>query len=241
MACFPSPRSPAPLPTLHRPFHATRRSKRPSRPAQSISGAAVRATAWSATAAWQSGGARQLGGEQLRRLNAFADAVNERLPALLLGVMAYAWATPAAFRPFYPASWPGQCALAATMLAVGLTVPLPAFRRALRSPGRVLDGLAIQLAVMPLMALTVCRLVALPLPYAIGCARRGGPCMRPCWNCGAARQPAAWRACMAGLQRSTGDHRPAPPCPPAGSAWWRPALVAAPRAWPASLREATCR
>lgn len=52
-----------------------------------------------------------------------AMALLDRWPAVLAGVLGWAWAQPAVFS-FYPASWPGQTALAFTMLAAGLAVPL---------------------------------------------------------------------------------------------------------------------
>lgn len=42
------------------------------------------------------------------------------------------------------------------------------FRNALRSPGRVLDGLVLQLLILPGLALLMSRLLGLPPAYALG-------------------------------------------------------------------------
>lgn len=44
------------------------------------------------------------------------------------------------------------------------------FRRTLAAPGRIVDGLALQYAIPPLLALLLGRLLALPQHYALGCA-----------------------------------------------------------------------
>lgn len=95
------------------------------------------------------------------------------MAAVVGGAVAWAWAAPHAFLAatgsFYAPSWAGHGALVATMLAVGMSgMTLRELQRALRAPGRLLDGLAIQLAVMPALALAICHAAALPLPSAIG-------------------------------------------------------------------------
>lgn len=91
----------------------------------------------------------------------------QRLPACLLGVTALALVQPAAFSWFHPAV-NGQHALTCVMLATGLTLTLEDVKRVLRSPGCVLDGLALQYAVLPSLALLLVQLLGLPPEYAVG-------------------------------------------------------------------------
>lgn len=60
-----------------------------------------------AAAAWTEA-ARAAGGDTLvGRAAAAADALNRRLPAVLLGVAAWAWVQPHVFLGFHPATWQG--------------------------------------------------------------------------------------------------------------------------------------
>ncbi|KAL4421111.1 hypothetical protein ABPG77_001506 [Micractinium sp. CCAP 211/92] len=54
------------------------------------------------------------------------------------------------------------------MLATGLTLSLEDVKHVLRSPGCVLDGLALQYAVLPSLALLLVQLLGLPPEYAVG-------------------------------------------------------------------------
>ncbi|KAL4439933.1 hypothetical protein ABPG75_002934 [Micractinium tetrahymenae] len=96
-----------------------------------------------------------------------AATLAQRLPACLLGVAALALVQPAAFSWFHPAV-NGQHALTCVMLATGLTLSLEDVKRVLRSPGCVLDGLALQYAVLPSVALLLVHLLGLPPEYAVG-------------------------------------------------------------------------
>ncbi|KAL4855125.1 Granule-bound starch synthase 2 [Chlorella vulgaris] len=58
--------------------------------------------------------------------------------------------------------------LTLTMLGVGLGLSAEDFRRTLSAPGRLVDGLALQYAIPPLLALLIARLFALPQHYAMG-------------------------------------------------------------------------
>lgn len=105
-------------------------------------------------------------------------------------------------------------------------------KRVLRSPGCVLDGLALQYAVLPSLALLLVQLLGLPPEYAVGecrCARAGRLLAWPIH--------ATVRCMHLRLQAD-----PSPARPPLQACCWSAAAPAAARLqWSATLRGRMCR
>ena len=101
----------------------------------------------------------------------------------------------------------------------GVYPVLQDFKRVLASPGRILDGLALQYAVMPPLALLTARLLNLSAPYTIGCAA-----LSHAANCIRLALAAAFGALRSDVLPAT-DVTPSSCC--AGCAWWHAALAGA--------------
>lgn len=113
-----------------------------------------------------------------RRITPFSCAITDRapaqppaasaalLPVTVVGATVAALSKPALFAWFQPA-YSAPC-LAAIMLAMGLTLRPEEFSRVAKHPARLLLGAAAQYSIMPALAASVARALALPPPLALG-------------------------------------------------------------------------
>lgn len=201
-SCSPPPNLPlAPLArrsvqAAQRPF--TNLSRRPHG-----APACRRQLATAAAAAWSAARGTAAAHTLLGRTAAAADALNSRLPAVLLGVAAWAWVQPHVFLGFHPATWQGgglEWEVVAVLCGFCLSVPSVSCMHSVHVPPT--PSLATQL-----------------LP---SCLQARARLLPPCWLWGWPPRCRSFAACCAPpAELSTAGQRSCLPC----HSWrWRCAM-----------------